>query len=70
MEVTSIRFSDTFGRNAYPGQEIGIECNYPGSDNSYLVEVANEQLAECAKGARDRVKELHAELSAFLESVA
>ncbi len=24
----------------------GIECNYPGSDNSYLTEVANEMLPE------------------------
>lgn len=24
----------------------GIECNYPGSDNSYLLEVANELLTE------------------------
>ncbi len=24
----------------------GIECNYPGSDNSYLTEVANDMLSE------------------------
>ena len=30
----------------------GIECNYPGSDNSYLAEVANELLAEALDAGR------------------
>ena len=30
----------------------GIECNYPGSDNSYLQEVANELLGEALDEAR------------------
>lgn len=30
----------------------GIECNYPGSDNSYLLEVANELLEEAAAEGR------------------
>ena len=38
----------------------GIECNYPGSDNSYLQTVANELLEEAiedAKGQRARIIE-------------
>jgi hypothetical protein len=30
----------------------GVEANYPGSDNSYLTEVANELLAEALDAAR------------------
>lgn len=30
----------------------GVEANYPGSDNSYLTEVANELLAEALSEAR------------------
>lgn len=30
----------------------GVEANYPGSDNSYLVEVANELLPEALDAAR------------------
>jgi hypothetical protein len=29
----------------------GIECNYPGTDNSYLTEVANELLPEAIEAA-------------------
>jgi hypothetical protein len=43
-----------------------VECNYPNSDNSYLVEVANEQLEECAKAAKSKIRELHRELGEFL----
>lgn len=38
----------------------GIEANYPGSDNSYLTEVANELLAEAleyALQAREKILE-------------
>ncbi len=38
----------------------GIECNYPGADNSYLQTVANELLSEAiqdAKGQRARIIE-------------
>jgi len=38
----------------------GIECNYPGNDNSYLQTVANELLEEAiedAKGQRARIIE-------------
>lgn len=31
----------------------GIECNYPGEDNSYLTEVANELLQEAIDTAND-----------------
>ncbi len=30
----------------------GIECNYPGSDNSYLTEVANDMLSEAIEEGR------------------
>lgn len=36
----------------------GIECNYPGSDNSYLMEVANEYVKEALESARAKLKEL------------
>jgi hypothetical protein len=36
----------------------GIECNYPGSDNSYLAEVANELLPEALDFAREAIKQL------------
>jgi len=38
----------------------GIECNYPNSDNSYLLEVANELI----KGALDAARATLAELIA------
>lgn len=34
----------------------GVECNYPGSDNSYLRDVANELLPEALDAARERIK--------------
>lgn len=37
----------------------GIECNYPGSDNSYLNEVANELLSEAQTAADIALRELH-----------
>ena len=36
----------------------GIECNYPGSDNSYLLKVANELLPEAMSEARKALKNL------------
>lgn len=36
----------------------GIERNYPGSDNSYLLEVANELLPEALNVARDKFASL------------
>jgi len=39
----------------------GVECNYPGSDNGYLTEVANELIPEAlasAKAARARMLEI------------
>lgn len=36
----------------------GVDCNYPGSDNSYLTEVANEQLPEALAAARAKVVSL------------
>lgn len=36
----------------------GIECNYPGSDNSYLSGVANELLSEALDAAREKLSEL------------
>ena len=34
----------------YASSLWGIECNYPGTDNSYLTEVANELLDEAVNG--------------------
>lgn len=36
----------------------GVECNYPGSDNSYLTDVANEQLPEAFAAARAKLASL------------
>jgi hypothetical protein len=36
----------------------GVECNYPGSDNSYLAEVANELLPEAVCEARRVINKL------------
>jgi hypothetical protein len=36
----------------------GIEANFPGSDNSYLTEVANELLPEAIERAQDILKTL------------
>lgn len=36
----------------------GIEANYPGSDNAYLTEVANELLPEAMSAARAALKRL------------
>jgi hypothetical protein len=40
----------------------GIEGNYPGGDNSYFTEVANEELDEALETARQRVTEICTEL--------
>jgi hypothetical protein len=36
----------------------GIDCNYPGSDNAYLLEVANELLSEALDVARETLRKL------------
>jgi hypothetical protein len=36
----------------------GIEGNYPGSNNDYLVEVANDILPEAIRTAKDTIKNL------------
>lgn len=36
----------------------GLECNFPGGDNSYLTEVANELLDEALKVGRDTLERL------------
>jgi hypothetical protein len=36
----------------------GIEANYPDSDNSYLLEVADEQVGEALEAAREKLKNL------------
>lgn len=41
-----------------------IECNYPGSDNSYLREVANELAPEALERAREMRAEILARLAA------
>lgn len=36
----------------------GVECNYPGSDNDYLREVANDSLQEALAAAKAKLAEL------------
>jgi hypothetical protein len=36
----------------------GVDCNYPGSDNSYLLEVANENLSEAVGAAKAKLASL------------
>lgn len=38
----------------------GVECNYPGSDNGYLREVANDYVSEALGAARAKLGELAA----------
>ena len=43
----------------------GIEANYPGADNSYLTEVANELLPEAVNMARETLTRLAAHAQAM-----
>lgn len=36
----------------------GVDCNYPGADNSYLCDVANELLGEALEQAEAKMQEL------------
>lgn len=36
----------------------GVECNYPDSDNGYLMDVANELLPDALESAKAKIKEL------------
>lgn len=36
----------------------GVDCNYPGSDNSYLMAVANEHLPEALDAARAKLAQM------------
>lgn len=36
----------------------GVECNYPGSDNSYLLDVANEFVGDALAAARAKIAKL------------
>lgn len=42
----------------------GIECNYPGADNSYLRDVANELVCEAMEQAREKRAEILSRLAA------
>jgi hypothetical protein len=44
---------------------FGIEANYPGSDNSYLTDVANELLPEAVAAARETLARLAAQAQAM-----
>jgi hypothetical protein len=33
----------------------GVDCNYPGSDNSYLMDIANEELGSALAAAREAI---------------
>lgn len=41
----------------------GIECNYPGSNNAYLSEYANELLDEAIEAAREALEKTRADLT-------
>lgn len=41
----------------------GLECNYPGSDNSYLAEVANDLLPEAIETAKTELARIKAALA-------
>ena len=43
----------------------GIEANYPGADNSYLTEVANELLSEAIAAGRETLARLVSHADAF-----
>lgn len=43
----------------------GIECNYPGTDNSYLNEIANDLLHEANIEAEKKLCELTARIAAL-----
>jgi hypothetical protein len=43
---------------SHPASLWGIEVNYPGTDNSYLMEVANELLPEAVDVARETLARL------------
>jgi hypothetical protein len=38
----------------------GVECNYPGSDNVYLMDAANELLGDASEVAHTRIDALKA----------
>ncbi len=44
--------------DAHAASLWGIDCNYPGSDNSYLAEVANELLPEALEAGRAALRTL------------
>ncbi len=44
---------------------FGIEANYPGTDNSYLTDVANELLPEAVAAARETLARLAAQAQAM-----
>ena len=43
----------------------GIEANYPGTDNSYLTEIANELLPEAIAAGRETLARLARHADAF-----
>ena len=53
VEKNGILLTDEFGNALW-----GIECNYPGSDNSYLLQIANELIDEAMNEAREALKNL------------
>jgi hypothetical protein len=55
--VLSVAFEDVV-LNASACSLWGIEANYPGSDNAYLTEVANELLPEALAAARETLSRL------------
>jgi hypothetical protein len=58
--IVSARHNATGGLWDHLASLWGIEANYPGTDNSYLTEVANELLATADVELRAKIKELTA----------
>lgn len=53
VEREGVTLTDEFANALW-----GVECNYPGSDNSYLRDVANELVSEALEQARDKLRAL------------
>lgn len=53
-----IAYQDVQLTGTYDHALWGVECNYPDSDNSYLLETANELLSEALDAARAKLADL------------
>jgi len=56
--AVTVERADIALNGKYANALWGIDCNYPGSDNAYLSEVANELLSEALDAAKASVGKL------------